>query len=174
MRQLIIAIVVATIALAAFLMFSNSTGLDSEQESFTYQEQFRSGTKIFYCAESPQTGCKLYADDLSGTAHVRLDITMAYGSEGAGLLLSPDGKNVAVILERKIILIDANTLVQRTLAQASADSEYGVYDTSPAFIPQARWINSSELEVSRFLAETTQPKLDEKSPNLIETKIIKI
>lgn len=119
-----------------------------------FEKQFQTSSYIFYCGVYPKTesNCRVYVSDLDGTGRRSLDITLDYGSQITGFILSPDKKKVLIIREKEVTLIDGNTLTQKRLAEAEIGTEFGVYTSFPSFVPVARWLDSSRVELGVFAA----------------------
>lgn len=143
--------------------------------TYVYDEQFRTGLKIFYCAVVPHTesNCRLYVSDVYGSKE-NLGVTLDYGSQRTGLLLSPDKRHVAAILEREVIVISTDSLVKKIVAQVPKGMVYGLYTGFPSFVPHGRWLNDDQLELELFKEGTGEPYDDEPALAPIEKKTVSI
>ena len=155
----------------------NKSAPDAQtSRDYVYTEQFRTNSKIFYCATRPQTesGCNLYTSDMLSSNKINLNIALDYGSEKKGLLLSPDKKHVLVVLEKMLQIINTETLEQKNIAQAPDGNTYGTYTSFPSFVPYATWVNNNQVRVSIFKQYTPEPYENEPATTPIETRVITI
>ncbi len=157
----------------------------SDEQTWDFEEQFRSSSHIFYCLGrlATESSCWVYASRLDGNEKQWLKIQLDAGSNETGLLLSPDKKNVLVVREKKAILIKTDTLAQKELLRAENETEFGTYTSFPSFVPVGRWVDSNTIELGVFASGAIEgySYLDSEGktvvvpdPVPVEKKLIKI
>lgn len=146
------------------------------EDTYIYKKQFETDSKIFYCATLAHTesSCRLHVSDIYRSHYENLGITLDYGSQKTGLLLSPDRKHVAVILEHEVIVISTDALERTMVAQTPVGMEFGLNTGFPSFVPYGRWIDANHLELELYSDGTMEPFDSEPPVPPIEKRIVSI
>lgn len=117
-----------------------------------YVEVYKSKSKTFFCygLVATESNCQLFVQNISTEEFIDLNVTIDYGAFEGSFLLSPDGAMIAIVLEKAGIILDPETIEQKTIIEAPSNRTFGTYTGFPSFVPKARWIDSNQIEFSLY------------------------
>jgi hypothetical protein len=140
---------------ALYDLSSNSVAEPQPTESDSHFVRiYRTGSNIFLCqyllyTESP---CHLFTSDLAGQRVT--DMNVAVDTPEKGILMSPDGRHLLIVLEHEAMLLNTNSIQTTVLFETPPGEALGTYTSFPNFVPHARWLNDSEVELYLYVQDT--------------------
>jgi len=154
----------------------SAAGGGSNGSDYTFVEQHRAESRIFYCASlrNTESNCRLFVSTLDGLEREYTGITLDYNSQGKGLLLSPDKKRLLVVLDKEALVVDTDTLEKKTLILAAAGTAYGTYTALPSFVPYARWVDNDTVELSVYPDGTQETYNADEPPQPLKRETVEV
>ncbi|MDB5225240.1 MAG: hypothetical protein JWL87_192 [Candidatus Adlerbacteria bacterium] len=149
---------------------------ETAESAYDFQEQYKTASRVFLCRVRlyTESGCSLFVSDISGNDKRNLGIGIDYGDFSQKIQLSPDGGKLLVVLEHKAIVLDTVTLFQKIVLYASPGETLGTYNEFPAFIPYAKWVSDTQVQISIFKQDTPEPQDNQPAAVPLETRTISI
>jgi hypothetical protein len=168
--------VVLILVIGGVLFFYNSSQNSTSTSKYNFVQEYKTAINIFSCRVTARTesNCELFVSDASGNSSKDLGIDIDYGDFSKKIQASPDGKNLLIVLEHEAIVLNTATLAQKVILQAPAGEALGTYDAFPSFIPYAKWLSDTQIQISLFKQDTPEPYQNEPAAVPLETRTISI